>query len=567
MKKNKWILYAIGLFFIVLISLIAVKGMNVTIKSGEKEFDKLKKENVDFEKENPEGDYIVLALKDGVSLLSYGYNFQLEKQEIQEKINANDEVFEYALHRNNERIGNLEIVIREIDNEDKYVFSRFERLTEEAATIPIKLIFHDERKYAFFQFEEEIEQEHDRVFGIDYTSNVKGLYSIGSQYNLFLSQNYISHELSTVYEDGKESVLRELVNEDKHLNITEDDGSLLFELELRTTEKDQISENWLLISNEKLFSSEKVMKEYKAETNHNFISSRKWLTSIGPYTKLPWSVEPSTKLGYGRNLVVLQGTPFVENYTLQPERFYYDMIVNSVNYLWDFKEDTSLWETEYTSTWLKNEYGIIAPYTDTRHNENIALFLSSAGDILKNEALKDSYLLYADFLSEQEDIDNILRTEKGYYILDYYSDVQTKKTHVSLNHALGEMSYLFNAYQQTNNDEYLQVALKIKQAVEDIGTMWINPTNGDLWYQINGDYTFEGKDYDTLTLSDLATGVEYYEKLQIPYSDVHKELMSSKIDYLIENEVEMLDTLYDQLISLGFEEQLKDYNHVISYKK
>ncbi|AOV08767.1 hypothetical protein [Sporosarcina ureilytica] len=565
MKKNK----AISTLIVLLLFTAIIFSVTKMMRSDNPhplEKDDIK-EAIVLNKENYEGNHILLILMEGINLFSYGYDFQLEKQEKKEKINARDEIFEFSIRKNDELIGNLEIVVREIDNEDKFIFSRFERRTTNEATIPLEIIFADEKKYEFFQFEEEIEQDHDRVFGIDHTSNVKGLYSIGDKYDMFLSQNYISKELTTMYEDGRVSTLRELVNEDKNLKIDVIDNYLLYALELRTTGKDQISENWFLLSSEKLFSSEEEMMKYKKQTNHDFISSRKWLTSDGPYTKLPWSIEPSTKLGYGRNLVVVQGMPFIKNYQIQAERFYYDMIVNSVNYVWDFKKDSDLWETEYTSTWLKNDYGIIAPYTDTRHNENISLFLSRAGSILGNQELKDSYLLYADFLVNQEEVGNVLQTDNGYYILDYYSEVQTKKTHVSLNHALGEMSYLFDVYRETKNDKYLQVALKIKQAVEDIGEQWINPNNGDLWYQINGDYTFEGKDYDTLTLYDLVVSVGYYEEFQLPFGDVYEKLMSSKIDFIIESEVEIEKPLYNQLIALGFEEKLKGYEHVIDFRE
>ena len=40
----------------------------------------------------------------------------------------------------------------------------------------------------------------------------------------------------------------------------------------------------------------------------------------------------------------------------------------------------------------------------------------------------------------------------------------------------------------------------IKKAVEDTGKDWINPENGDLWYQIDADFTFEGNDYPTFNV-------------------------------------------------------------------
>ena len=220
-------------------------------------------------------------------------------------------------------LGQLEITVRKIDNGDVFVFSKLINTSDTGLSLPLQIVFKNHSSFNLNSFEEKIKQEHNRVFGIDYMSNVKGLYTIEGKkpYQLFLSQNYLSKELVETYEDGTKSVLRELVN--------------------------------------------------------------------------------------------------------------------SVNYLFDFKGDKELWETEYTSAWLKKDYGIQAPYTDTRHNENIALFLSNAGKILKNEQIQQSDLLYANYLTTQQELGNILSTDYGYFILDYYSKNQKKKTHVSLNHLLG----------------------------------------------------------------------------------------------------------------------------------
>ncbi|MEG0258295.1 MAG: hypothetical protein RR595_01165 [Lysinibacillus sp.] len=509
----------------------------------------------------------LVSLSPDVHIVSDDHTLEETNKSVQEKENATDTTYSFDV-KSTKKIGELQLTVREIDNGDQFVFTKFFNTTEKGATLPFKIVFTNKPSYTHYSFEEEIAQEHDRVFGIDYTSNVKGVYSLTSEqpYQLFLSQNYISKDLVEKYENGEQSVLRELVNEDKYIDITDKKDTLTFNLKLRTTSENQFSENWFLLSKEPLFSTEDEMSYYKNLTNDKFIKSPKWQTAVGTYTKLPWSVEPSTKVGYGRNLVYQQVEDVIQRYEETNERFYYDMLVNSVNYLFDFKGDASIWKTEYTSTWLKRDYGIIAPYTDTRHNEKIALFLSKAGAILNNPEIQSSDLLYADFLSTQEKIKNILPTDDGYYILDYYSEQQTKKTHVSLNHALGEMNFLFETYQNTDEQKYLDTALSIKNAVENTGTKWINPSNGDLWYQINGDYSFEGKDYDTLTLEDLIRGLKNYEELQLPYDqDLYKTLMTSKIQFLIDDELKIHTNLYNDLLALGFGHLIKDYQHVYSY--
>lgn len=496
------------------------------------------------------------------------FTLTASKPVTQERENATDTTYAFDVSEGDEALGHLQIVVRAIDNGDQFVFQSFTSTADDERALPLKLHIKQAKSVDYFSFEEEIIQEHDRVFGIDYTTNVKGIFTINDSYDLLLSQNYVSRQLVETYDDGTESRLRELVREDKTYEQTKHGNTTTFTLPLHTTKKDDISENWLLLSQEPLFNDDKERTYYKNFTNDKFIMSNKWLVADGTYTKLPWSVEPATKLGYGRNLVALQANKIAKLHAKSPQRFYYNMIVNSLNDLLLFKGDAAIWQTEYTSTWLKKDYGIQAPYTDTRHNENIALFLSEAGKLLKNEEVANSDVIYADFLADQQRIDNILRTENGYYILDYYSSHQTKKTHVSLNHALGEMNFLFKMYQKTAVDKYKTTALAIKAAFEDTNTAWLNDSNGDFWYQINGDGTLVGKDYDTLTLEDIITSLSLYDELSIPYDmSFYYTLISSKVLYLMRSEVPMPIKLYENLSALGFESIIKDYPHIVDYTK
>ena len=98
-----------------------------------------------------------------------------------------------------------------------------------------------------------------------------------------------------------------LFAEDTNLHIPDienekgEPNGIQFELTLKTEDKNQISENWFLFRKEKLFGDEEVLEKYKNETNHNYLHTPKWNTADGNYTKLPWSIEPGTELGYGRN--------------------------------------------------------------------------------------------------------------------------------------------------------------------------------------------------------------------------------------------------------------------------
>ena len=77
------------------------------------------------------------------------------------------------------------------------------------------------------------------------------------------------------------------------------------------------------------------------------------------------------------------------------------------------------------------------------------------------------------------------------------------KTHVSLNHLVSEMNFLFEMYNSTAKTKYLQVAKRILTGISDTAEEWINKETGDLFYGYYGNGKYDVEDYPTLTLDDL----------------------------------------------------------------
>lgn len=482
-------------------------------------------------------------------------------------IRSTDQTTIYHLFEDGENMGSIKVTVREIDNGDFFIFTQLQNKSSKGYSASISYPISGNIKYDLTDFErQEIQHEHDHVYGVDPTTYPIGLLTVKEHENLvtnmMISRNYISKELKTNYENGDKSVVRELTSENKDLKLMHDDNGLTVTLPLRSVGND-VSENWLLLSKEPLFKKEEALDEWIRQSTKHYKETNKWYTAEGPYSKLPWSIEPETKLGYGRNLVRVQDKKALNYYETTHERYYYDLLLNSVANLFIFQGDNKgLWETEYTSTWLKKDYGIQAPYTDTRHNENVALFLKKTGDMLDIKELKNSTIIYADFLVNQTKNGNIIEVpEGGYLVTDYYSPQQTKKTHTSLNHALGEMNFLLESYQQTKEESYLDVARNMRRGIENIGEKWLRE-NGDVWYQVNGDFTFDGIDYPLLTLGDLLKSQQSWEAVGEKRSDMFDQLIRSKAQYLVESKQEILQPVADLLINQGFGDIIEGYDNI-----
>ncbi|MCL1702597.1 hypothetical protein [Lysinibacillus sp. Bpr_S20] len=524
-----------------------------------------------------EDDYKEVEPKDSVSLElpnsaqlhleANGLLLQKTKSANDTYIHSTDQTTFYNLFEDGENRGSIKVTVREIDNGDFFIFTQLQNKSSKGYSASISYPISGNIKYDLTDFErQEIQHEHDHVYGVDPTTYPIGLLKVKEHENLvtnmMISRNYISKELFTNYENGGKSVVRELTSENKDMKLTNDDNGLTITLPLQS-EGNDLSENWLLVSQKPLFKKEEVLDEWISQSTKQYKETNKWYTAEGPYSKLPWSIEPETKLGYGRNLVRIQDKKALNYFETTRERYFYDLLLNSVANLFIFQGDKKgLWETEYTSTWLKKDYGIQAPYTDTRHNENVALFLKKTGDILGIKELKNSTITYADFLVDQTKNGNIIEVPNGgYLVTDYYSPQQTKKTHTSLNHALGEMNFLLESYQQTKEKTYLDVAQNMRRGVENIGEKWLRE-NGDVWYQMNSDFTFEGIDYPLLTLEDLLKSQQSWEAVGEKRSELFDRLIRSKTRYLVNSNQEILRPVADLLTNQGFGDIIEGYKNI-----
>lgn len=387
--------------------------------------------------------------------------------------------------------GRLEIVKRTFDNGDIMIFYSLDSKRPTTAVINLSKKILKIKSLKEF----EIEKEYSNITGDDITSIPTYYVEFENGGSALISKNYLYKEWSKKYNDIQESRLRHLVHEH---DITMD----LSSSSIKAASINGTVDGWILLSNEKLFNFDEDIQQYADMLNNTAVSA--WLTPEGQYSKIPYSIEPYTTQGYARNPGANQGKEEFYRYESTGKRIYYDLMWNKVIGLYNMPRDESgVWYTEYTSTYISRPFGVVAPFVDTRHNENIAQFLSMIGDKYNIAKLKRVSLYYPDYIVSEVKKENYIYVEKDAFLIpDYFNEDEAKKTHASINHQLGTANVLLQAYYKTSNKDYYDVGMSILRGLESINDKWIRDS-GDLWYRMNPDFTFEGTDYKTLTLNDL----------------------------------------------------------------
>jgi hypothetical protein len=470
---------------------------------------------------------------------------------------STDTVYTYNIKRYHLRAGELQIVKRQFDNGDYFLFTKIRNLKD--------FDFYMELEY---ELPKSVEIEMDSYskfpkpagtsvsMGEDITSYPTGLLKVtkeGRPYRQIMAgKAYRSVEQIKRYEHVNKSVIRDLKSETEAVEIKEDEGAKKLIVSLNSLGRD-ITEQWLLFSNAELFRDTDELHDWMKYSAANYRKTNKWYTADGPYNKMVLTVEPlpRSKMGYGRTLLMFREHEALKRVKSTGERYYQNLVYNSVADLLNFRGDRTFWETEVTSTYLKDLYNITAPFIDTRFNEYIALYLEDIGRDLNLPELQEPLVTYADFLLSQFETGNIIGVnETGALIPDYFAVFDPVLTHTSLNHGLGGMNILLEAYSITNDTKYLLGAYTVQEGINGLGMQWIRD-DGDTWYKVNPDLTFIGRDYETLTVEDLLKTYGYWLKIDPSQLPIIETLLESKTSYLKRAGIHIPADLQDKLYSYG----------------
>lgn len=483
--------------------------------------------------------FIEVSLADNrKTFLRSNHFLQLISERTQRSEHSTDHVYIYGVNEIDSVT--LTVTKRELPNGDYFVFT--ELRNPQAKPIHIDLVQIEEgiestKIESFNKYP--MKKENDETFGLDATTFPVGVLETVSDAGTsqeMIGKSYRSRELQMKYANGASSHTRELLAEKDVYSSILVGNTHVSVVELNSQGQDVIDQ-WYLSSADKLFSTEERRDEWMKESVLNYKKRNKWYTATGAYNKMAVTVEPMPSSGmvYGRNLLLMKEDRVMLLYNDTHERFYEDLLHNSFTNLMNFREDKTYWETEVTSTYLKDLYDFTAPFIDTRFNEQIALFLYRGGNVLGHQEYNEGLRNYADLLVSQKERGNVSAlSSDAYYIPDYFPTEQNVHTHTSMNHLLGGMNILLMAYQEFGESVYLETASAIENAIQLEENDWIRD-DGDIWYKRAPDGDFVGRDYTHLTLEDLIYSYENWLAVDETKSDVFERMIRSKASYMNQN--------------------------------
>lgn len=294
-----------------------------------------------------------------------------------------------------------------------------------------------------------------------------------------------------------------------------------------------IGEYWFMESSKPLVDWS-TMKSFNELLPHDLSETRRW-SYDGYYFQTPSNYKPGGKDVLYKHPSNYTGASFAK-YAMNP-------LSKNLGYVMTetcMKNQNNLgyWETGPQSDWLYTDFKIGAGFYDTRFNTDFATSLLYAYQNYNNKEFLVSAVKYAEFFLIFTQTDSYPTQNGGILVADYgYHKGAHEKTHVSLNHQLAEMNFLYEMYNITGEQRYLETADKMLLGIEDTRNQWVLPDNNlkyALYYTKN---TNKMEDYPYLTYNDLFLTRDLLRKLFNKNNDTIEFLMASKKMWMDRNKI------------------------------
>ncbi|PKM83299.1 MAG: hypothetical protein CVU89_00650 [Firmicutes bacterium HGW-Firmicutes-14] len=343
------------------------------------------------------------------------------------------------------------------------------------------------------------------------------------------SSHYLRLGLVDIFKPLKNRVKLELFEKSKPISILRQGDAILYTIPL-PPEPGTYAETWGILGSSPLIDWDNP-SAVSAAKRGDLVRFRK-LATDGTYYLTPWNYYPTEKTAFWPN----PANHVAELFRRQDGGSYFtDISVSSMYTAIQAQNRDGFWPTYPRSDWLFKDYRIPEGFYDTRFNTDAALFLlhmySQAGDKKSLEAAQKYGSWLRKYIQEQ----GIPTSGGGMLVPDYFKPgVKHQKSHVSLNHLVTEMNFLYELYGVDQDELNLKAGDLIRQAVRDTGENWIKP-DGDLHYAYLSGGKYGMQDYPLITLNDLKLSQKLIKQVTGREDSVFGKLIESKENYLVKN--------------------------------
>lgn len=442
----------------------------------------------------------------------------------------------YTARQNNQGIGSLRVILRRMEKGDYFYLIRYDFKQAVPGIKAIVTAVDANPQVTGHQliYPREISNTSSQwnTFSVSPGGSLSPEHKLPKN-TVFLdsSTHYIRLGLVDVFKPLKNNVRDERFDKTPQAAVKKSGSNIDYILPL-PQEQGCFAETWGILSKSPLINWKNPSALNDAKTG-DLVRFRK-LSSDGIYYLTPSNYYPTGKTAFWRN----PAYHVAELFRKQPAGNYFrDIAITSIYSAIETQTREGYWISYPRSDWLYHDYGIPEGFYDTRFNTDAAIFLLNMYKQYDDTKSLEAARKYAGWLRNYAISQGIATKGGGLLVPDYYKPgIVHKKTHVSLNHLINEMNFLYKLYLVDNDDRNLKTAGMIRQAVRDTGTNWIKP-NGDLYYAYMGSGKYGMEDYPLVTLKDLRSSQNLIKEITDSSSGdpVFQKLLAAKETYLKKN--------------------------------